>query len=138
MLPRDSRIQNNSTSTESTRRFLYPKPSKRWQRYVFDKLQQKEGQSVTDFIKEIRRTGALCEFGNYSNDAMLTKLLARLKNEKLVSEMLGDSDVTWESAQAKALSTEKTLQEAQKMKSSSGIKTHVIEQANPLWDMNIF
>ena len=110
--------------------FLDPKPSKHWQRYVFDKLYQKEGQSVKEFIKEIRRTGALCEFGNYSNDAMLTKMLSGLKNEKLVSEMLGDPDVTWESAQAKALSTEKTLEEAQKMKSSSGIKTRVVEQAN--------
>ena len=107
--------------------FIDPKPSKHWQRYVFDKLYQKEGQSVKEFIKEIRRTGSLCEFGNYSNDAMLTKLLSGLKNEKLVSEMLGDPDVMWESAQAKALSTEKTLQEAQKMKSSSGISPATIK-----------
>ena len=98
---------------------LSPKPTKFAQRYKFHKLVQREGQSASEFISELKSVGAECEYTNF-NEALLDRLLVGLRDEKLVFELLVKETLTLDIAVKEVLGREQARKEAQLMNSCSG------------------
>ena len=51
--------------------------------------------SVREYIKEIRKVGSWCEFGDFNNKAMLDKLLVGMSDEQMVAELFQVTNLTW-------------------------------------------
>lgn len=62
-------------------------------RYEFYKCNQKEQQSVNDYVVEIKRKAAPCKFGTFLNEALRDRLVCGLSREQLIKKLLtvGDS-----------------------------------------------
>ena len=95
---------------------ISPRPTKFAQRYKFHKLVQREGQAASDFISELKSTGAECEYTNF-NEALLDRLLVGLRDEKLVFELLVKENLTLDIAIKEVLGREQARKEAHLMNS---------------------
>lgn len=64
------------------------------ERFRFHKRNQKEGETVLEFIAEIKRIAETCEFGIYLSEALRDRLVCGLSNEatqkRLLAETSGD------------------------------------------------
>lgn len=103
---------------------LAPAPTKFAQRYKFRSCVQESEESTATYISRLRTIANECEFTNY-NEAILDQLLAGLRDQRVVSELLTKRDLTLETAVREALSREQAMREAQFMNSmpSSGGET---------------
>ena len=55
-----------------------PKPITIAERFRFYKRQQRQGESMADYIAELRRLATTCEFGAFLDDALRDKLVCGL------------------------------------------------------------
>ena len=97
---------------------LDPKVTKWAQRVKFHKIKQLEGQKAQEFISILRAAAAECQFANYE-DSLLDQLLAGLKDEETVSELIRKEDLTLNSAIKEILAREQSKREAHDMANES-------------------
>ena len=97
---------------------LDPKVTKWAQRVKFHKIKQLEGQQAQDFISVLRAAAAECQFTNYE-ESLLDQLLAGLKDEETVSELIRKEDLTLNSAIKEILAREQSKREAHDMANES-------------------
>ena len=95
---------------------LAPAPTKFAQRYKLRSCLQEADESTATYISRLRSIANECDFTNY-NEAILDQLLAGLRDQKVVSELLTKGDLTLEVAVREALSREQANKEAQYMNS---------------------
>ena len=95
---------------------LAPAPTKFAQRYKLRSCVQESDESTATYISRLRTIANECEFENY-NEAILDQLLAGLRDQKVVSELLTKEDLTLETAVREALSREQATKEARYMHS---------------------
>ena len=86
------------------------------QRYKLRNCFQESDESTATFISRLRAIASKCEFTKY-NEAILAQLLAGLKDQKVVAELLIKQDLTLETAVREALSKEQANKEARFMNS---------------------
>ena len=58
-----------------------PKPAVIAERFKFHKREQLPGESLADYIAELRRLATHCEFGGYLDDALRDRLVCGLHSE---------------------------------------------------------
>ena len=95
---------------------LAPAPTKFAQRYKLRSCVQDSEETTATYISRLRTIANECEFENY-NEAILDQLLAGLRDQKVVSELLTKEDLTLETAVREALSREQATKEARYMHS---------------------
>ena len=61
---------------------LAPAPSSIMQRYTFNARSQKEGESVAEFVAELRRIAQHCEFGTVLEDLLRDRLVCGLRDDR--------------------------------------------------------
>ena len=85
-----------------------PEKSEIVERVKFNKLERKDGQSVADFVAELKSQAAHCKFGGNLNIMLRDRLVCGIRHEKIQSELLSQksSDLTFEKAHELALSVE--------------------------------
>ena len=88
-----------------------PAPSSIMQRYTFNARSQKEGESVAEFVAELRRIAQHCEFGTVLEDLLRDRLVCGLRDDRAQRRLLAESKLTFakafEIAQASELAEQK-------------------------------
>ena len=74
------------------------KPSVILQRFRFNSLNRKEGESVADFVTELRRLSTDCAFGDTLSDMLRVRLVCGINEEKIQRRLLQEVNLTFEDA----------------------------------------
>ncbi|XP_038069806.1 uncharacterized protein K02A2.6-like [Patiria miniata] len=80
------------------RKHLAPKPLVIAERFRFHKRDQREGESVTAYLAELRRLTEYCEFGSYLNDALRDRLVCGLRAGNITKRLLAEAKLTFKKA----------------------------------------
>lgn len=96
------------------------------ERYKFNKRVQKPEESVTEFIIILKEMAALCDFGEFLNDALRDRLVCGLLNESSVRLLLLEPNLTFDRACQMALNKEMSDNQSRVMLSAvaNQIRTH--------------
>ena len=93
---------------------LCPAPTKFAQRFKLRSCTQEENEGTATYISRLRTIANECDFANY-NESLLDQLLAGLKDQRVVSDLLARENLTLAIAVKEALSKEQANREAQFM-----------------------
>ncbi|XP_064476854.1 uncharacterized protein K02A2.6-like [Ornithodoros turicata] len=80
-------------------------------RFQFGKRDQRPGESVADYVAELRRLSEHCAFGSTLDDMLRDRLVCGLRDESLQRRLLAESNLTFTLAQDKAIVAEYALRE---------------------------
>ena len=82
-----------------------PQPLVIGERFRFYQRSQKSGESIADFVADLRRLSIKCEFGDFLDQALRDRFVC-VRNEALPRKLLTESDLTIKRAQELAQSME--------------------------------
>lgn len=83
-----------------------PPVSEIGERFKFNKCCQKPGQSIADYVVEIRKLAAACKFGNFLEEALRDRLVCGVLSEAIQKRLLSEATLTFEKACNTAISFE--------------------------------
>ena len=71
-----------------------PKPLLIAERFYFHRRDQAVGETISEYVAELRRLATTCEFGDFLNDALRDRLVCGLRNESVQKRLSvrGQSD----------------------------------------------
>uniref|UniRef100_A0A3B3RZC6 Retrotransposon gag domain-containing protein n=1 Tax=Paramormyrops kingsleyae TaxID=1676925 RepID=A0A3B3RZC6_9TELE len=72
-----------------------PKPLVVAERYRFQKRNQKESESVSDYIVALRQLSKHCEYGDHLDEALRDRLVSGLISESIQRKLLTEKDLTF-------------------------------------------
>ena len=75
-----------------------PKPLVIAERYNFHQRSQKAGESVAEYLAELRKLALHCDFGAFLNDALRDRLVCGLRSTAAQKQLLTQTDLTLEKA----------------------------------------
>ena len=101
-----------------------PVRNKRTARYDFDKRERKVGESVEQYIAELKRLEKDCDFGRDRDNRMCDRLISGIKVNRIVNELVGwrDDQLTFEAAAGRAIQLEKLHKDVQTLGGGEEIK----------------
>jgi len=84
-----------------------PKCNITYERFVFYKRLQKEGESILEYSCQLKKLATKCNFGSFLNEALRDKFLCGLRSSTIQSKLLAEGDsLTFENALELALVVE--------------------------------
>lgn len=102
-----------------------PKPLVIMERFRFQKRNQQENESVSDFIVALKQLSTNCDFGTHLDDALRDRFVSGLRAEAIQRKLLAETNVTFKTACDTALSMEmasrNTLEFSGKIKESATV-----------------
>ena len=105
--------------TETLKNQYEPKSSIIAERFHFHKRSQRKGESIADFVAELRRLAARCKFEAYLDDALRDRFVCGLRSESVQRSLLSEKELTFATAIEKAKSMEAAQANALALKSPS-------------------
>ena len=84
--------------TEKLREYLSPKPVVISERFRFFKRDQRETESIREYIAEIRRLSEHCEFKDTLSEALRDKFVCGLRSENIQKRLLSEQNLSFERA----------------------------------------
>ena len=108
---------------------LNPKPLEIAERFRFHKRDQKEDESVGDFVAIIRKLTTHCNFGAFQDDMLRDRLVCGLKSEQIQNKLLTQEDLTFAKALSIAIAAETASKDAIELRSRSSA-IHKLEKSN--------
>ena len=105
-----------------------PKPLVIAERYKFYQRSQEEGESVKEFLAQLRGLSEHCNFGDFLDEAIRDRFVCGLRSHRIQRRLLTEADLTLANATKIAAGIEIADQEADRLKTDSGkvkIKTEV-------------
>uniref|UniRef100_A0A8C3IEG0 CCHC-type domain-containing protein n=1 Tax=Chrysemys picta bellii TaxID=8478 RepID=A0A8C3IEG0_CHRPI len=103
-----------------------PKPLVIAERYRFHKSDQKEDETVVQFVATLRKLAEHCEFKEMLNDALRDRLVCGLYSEAVWKRLLTEAQLTLQKAVDIAVSMELATKEAQSIGASP--RVHKVSQ----------
>ena len=91
-------------------RHFDPKPLVIAERFCFHRRCQQVGESIAEYIAELRRLATNCEFGEYLEQALRDRLVCGLKHEPTQKRLLSESSLSL----AKAIEIAQSVEAAEK------------------------
>ena len=76
------------------KRHFEPKPLVIAERFHFHRRNQAMGESIADYIAELRRLSTHCEFGDYLDQALRDRLVCGLRSESAQKRLLSGAKLT--------------------------------------------
>ena len=92
------------------RQYFEPKKLVIAERFHFHKRSQAVGETLTEYVAELRRLSTDCEFGAYLNEALRDRFVCGLKSESIQRKLLSESALTF----ARALEIARGMEAAEK------------------------
>ena len=83
-----------------------PKPLVIGERFRFYQQSQKAGESIAEFIADLRRLSIRCEFGDFLDQALRDRFVCGVRSEALQKKLLTEAELTIKRAQEIAQSME--------------------------------
>ena len=78
--PDKSSTKTYNQLTQLLNKHVSPKPLIIAERYRFNKRDQQEGESVNEYVAELRKLSKYCECSAFVNDALRGKIVCELRN----------------------------------------------------------
>ena len=100
---------------------IHPKPNEIAQRYVFYKRDRRSGESVKDYVAELRKLSEHCKFADNLEDNLRDKFVCGLNDEKVQQKLLATANLTLQSAVDTATAMEAAARSAKQIHSSSAV-----------------
>jgi len=127
-------IFNNFTLEEAERKkyevvlkefdkYLIPRRNEIYERYKFYKREQQEGESVLNFIEDVKKLAKTCEFGCESNKLIRDRIVLGIRDRELQERLLSMSDLTLETAVEKCKINETTKHQVQELQKGAEVCT---------------
>ena len=108
-----------------------PKPLVIAERYYFGQRNQAPGESIADYVAELRRMSAHCEYGNFLDQALRDRLVAGLRSEVLQRQLLSEEDLTLKQAIQRAQAFEAAETNSKALKGSEPTVQKVAAKSSP-------
>lgn len=86
--------------------FFDPEPLEMVEVWKFRTRNQKEGETVKEFVMELQRDAKFCKFGDYLKKELRNQLVFGLRSKRTRSRLIEEKDLTFEKALEIALSME--------------------------------
>ena len=96
-----------------------PKRNKVAERFHFHKRNQKPGESVADYVAELRQLATHCSFEGYLNEALRDRIVCGLRSEAAQKLLLAKGDIDLVRSINIALTHEAAQKDTQALKSAS-------------------
>ena len=100
-----------------------PKPSAIVQRFRFHSRSQKEGESIADFVAELRRLSEHCQFEAVLNDMLCNRLVCGIKEVRNQRRLLVEPDLTFQKALEFAQASEAAEQNTKDLQQPHAVHT---------------
>jgi hypothetical protein len=114
------------------RNFYQPKSNIMFERFKFYKRDQKESESIADFIKALKQLAKNCEFKDFLKEALRDRLVCGLRSESIQLKLMDQSpQVDFTKACQLALSMETTKSNVATMHEFSAINQIRSKKWNP-------
>ena len=94
---------------------LHPKPNEIAQRFIFFKRDRRAGESVKDYIAELRKLSEHCNFANNLQESLRDRFVCGLNDEKLQQKLLATKNLTLQSAVDTATAMEGAVRSAKQI-----------------------
>ena len=95
--------------------------------FQFHKRGQNYGESVAEYLAELRRLAARCAFGNYLEEALRDRLVCGLRHESIQKRLLSKAELTLAKAVDLAQSLEAAPKSAQTLKGTTDLAVGLME-----------
>nr|XP_050024971.1 uncharacterized protein K02A2.6-like [Dermacentor andersoni] len=96
-----------------------PRPSVTVQRFKFGTRQQQPGESIADYIAELRRLSEHCDFGASLDDILRHRLVCGVRSETLQRRLLAEPELTFATAREKAIAMESAQRQTEQIRGSA-------------------
>ena len=124
------------------RQYFEPQPSEIMQRFKFHTRSRKPGETVAEFVSELRAIAKDCNFGNREQLELMLRdrIVCGIANEKIQSKLLSEKSLTYQTAMSLAQSmeiAERNVKELQRVttmeQTASGVDKTVnkVEESKP-------
>jgi len=77
---------------------LYPKPNLIAERYKFSQRNQREHETVAQYVAVLKNLSVHCEFGSNLNDYLRDRLVSGIRSESTKQKLLSEVDLTFDKA----------------------------------------
>lgn len=92
-----------------------PTPIEIAEYYRFHHCVQHEGETIRDYLANLRRMASTCNFGSFLNTALRNQLTCGLKEKRIRDRLLEEKNLTLERAIEIAISLESTAEESKEV-----------------------
>ena len=96
-----------------------PKPSSIVQRFRFNSRSRKEGESVADFVAQLRQLSEHCQFGEALSDMLRDRIVCGINDQRIQRRLLSESDLTLAKAMELSLAMESADKDANTLKTGA-------------------
>ena len=90
-LPQDSTY---ATLVETLKKHYEPRPIVIAERFHFHKRSQALGESIAEYLAELRRLATHCQFGGFLEEALRDRLVCGMRHESAQKKLLTEADLT--------------------------------------------
>jgi len=97
---------------ELVQKHLFPTPSFIAERYRFSKRVQLEGESIAEYVANLKKMTTYCDFGAALNDYLRDRLVSGIRSENAKQRLLSEAALTFEQAIKIVLSMEQAEKSA--------------------------
>ena len=104
---------------EVLRRHFDPKPLVIMERFHFHRREQTSGESINDYMAELRRLATHCDFGDYLEQALRDRLVCGIRHENTQKRLLSEADLSLRRAIDIARSIEATEMQTSQLKGTN-------------------
>lgn len=94
-----------------------PVPNVTAERYRFNQRKQLDGESIAEFITDLKRLSINCQFDNLE-DRLRDRIVDGVKHEAILKKLLSEPDLTFKKASSIALTMEAATKDAMELRSS--------------------
>lgn len=92
--------------------YFLPKKNDAFERHIFRKCKQNEGESVDAYVTRLKNLAKTCNFGALQNDAIRDQVIDLCRSTKLRRRLLREKDLTLEKLQEIARASEAAEQQS--------------------------
>ena len=116
-------IPNDKSYTElaaARKKHYEPKPVIIAERFHFHRRSQAVGESINEYVAELRRLTTHCQFGGFLDEALRDRLVCGLRNEAIQKKLLTEADLTLIRAVELSVGMEAAEKNAKSLKGTDG------------------
>ena len=121
LAPQKPREKSFEELAATLRCHFEPKPLVIAERFHFHRRNQASGESISDYVAELRRLATNCEFGDYLEQALRDRFVCGIRHENTQKRLLTEANLTLTKAIETACNIEAAEVQASQLKATSSI-----------------
>ena len=129
-IPKDKSYTELATALK---KHYEPKPVIIAERFHFHRRSQAVGESINEYVAELRRLTTHCQFGGFLDEALRDRLVCGLRNEAIQKKLLTEADLTLIRAVELSVGMEAAEKNAKSLKGTENAVNRVAPQRKPCY-----